>query len=123
MKRPVLVKREHPVRGGQALAFVVGIGIALVLGAVLLWSSGSDPVEVYDRMWSSSFGTMDGLERTLNRAVPLALAGLAVAVAGTMGLWNIGAEGQIMAGAMGAAWIARIGDIAGLYGRLAVSAS
>ena len=47
--------------------------------------------------------------KTLNRAVPLGLAGLAVAIAGSMGLWNIGAEGQIMAGAIAAAWVARIG--------------
>ena len=110
MKRPVLVKRDKVIRGSQGIAFVVGIAIALVLGALLLWVSGSDPFEVYDRMWTSSLGSTAGLENTLNRAVPLALAGLAVAVAGTMGLWNIGAEGQIMAGAMGAAWVARIGD-------------
>jgi len=110
VRRPVLVRREKPVRGGQALAFLLGIVIALVVGALLLWLSGSDPVEVYERMWESSLGSRAGLESTLVRAVPLTLAGLAVAIAGTMGLWNIGAEGQIMAGAMGAAWVARIGE-------------
>ena len=45
---------------------------------------------------------------------------MAVAVAGSMGLWNIGAEGQIMAGAIGAAWVARIG--AGWPGPVLVTA-
>ena len=110
MKRPVLVQRDQVIRGSQAIAFVLGVVIALVFGAILLWASGSDPLEVYERMWTSSFGSVSGLENTVNRAVPLTLAGLAVAVAGTMSLWNIGAEGQIMAGAMGAAWVARLGE-------------
>ncbi|MGI9601081.1 MAG: ABC transporter permease [Acidimicrobiales bacterium] len=110
MKRPVLVKREKPLPGGQAIAFLVGVVVALAAGALLLWLSGSDPVEVYERMWESSLGSRSGIEATLVRAVPLTLAGLAVAVAGSMGLWNIGAEGQIMAGAIGAAWVARIGE-------------
>ncbi len=60
-------------------------------------------------MFEKSLGDPTAWSLTLNRAVPLGLAGLAVAVAGSMGLWNIGAEGQILAGAMGAAWVARIG--------------
>tara|TARA_Y100001970_G_scaffold165989_1_gene202961 strand:- start:19795 stop:20736 length:942 start_codon:yes stop_codon:yes gene_type:complete len=60
-------------------------------------------------MFEASLGDPDAWAVTINRAVPLGLAGLAVAVAGSMGLWNIGAEGQIMAGAIAAAWVARIG--------------
>ncbi len=110
MKRPVLVRRDRVLPGSQAFAFVAGLVVALLFGAILLIASGHDPIEVYGRMWSSSFGSTNGLGRTFNRAVPLALAGLAVAIAGTMGLWNIGAEGQILAGALGAAWVARIGE-------------
>lgn len=102
------VRRESPLRGGQVRAFVVGLVIALALGAILLLLSDNDPVAVYSKMLDSSFGSVKGLSNTLTRAVPLGLAGLAVAVAGTMGLWNIGAEGQIIAGAIGAAWVARL---------------
>ena len=108
--RPVLVRREAPVRGGQPLAFAVGLLVALVLGAVLLWVAGNSPMEVYRRMLSASFGDLEAFSVTLNRAVPLALAGLAVAIAATMGLWNIGAEGQILFGATTAAGIAQIGE-------------
>lgn len=96
------------------LAFAVGVIIALLIGAVLLIASGNDPLEAYSKMFDASFGSPRALSTTLTRAVPLGLAGLAVAVAGRMGLWNIGAEGQIIAGAIGAAWVARIGpDLAG----------
>ena len=109
MKRPVLVRRHRPLRGGQPLAFAVGLILALAVGAVLLMAADHEPLRVYQRMFEKSLGDQNAWSLTLNRAVPLGLAGLAVAVAGSMGLWNIGAEGQILAGAMGAAWVARIG--------------
>ena len=109
-----LARREDPLPGGQVLAFVVGLVIALILGAVLLIAAGHSPLEVYAEMFDSALGSSRGWSATLTRAVPLGLAGLAVAVAGSMGMWNIGAEGQIIAGAIGAAWIARLApDLAG----------
>ena len=101
MRRPVLARRDRALRGGQPLAFGVGLVVALVVGVFLLVGSGHDPLRVYARMFDASLGDPRAWSVTLNRAVPLGLAGLAVAVAGSMGLWNIGAEGQIMAGAIG----------------------
>ncbi len=112
--RPVLQRRARVAPGAQAIAFVIGIVLALIAGAVLLWISGNDPFTVYERMAKSSLGGTDALSRTLLRATPLAIAGLAVAVAGSMGLWNIGAEGQMMAGATVAAGFAMVaGDLPG----------
>jgi len=109
MKRPRLSLREQPLPGGQPLAFGIGLAIALFVGTLLLLGAGHDPLRIYSRMFEASLGDPDAWAITLNRAVPLGLAGLAVAIAGSMGLWNIGAEGQIMAGAIAAAWVARIG--------------
>ena len=103
-----LSRRDQPLRGGQIRAFAVGVAIALVIGAILLIASGHNPGEIYIKMFDSAFGSPRALSVTLTRAVPLGLAGLAVAVAGSMGLWNIGAEGQIVAGAIGGAWMARV---------------
>lgn len=104
-----LVRRENPLRGGQGLAFVAGLAIALLLGAILLVVADHDPVAIYRRMADASLGSPQAWSTTLTQAVPLGLAGLAVAVAGSMGLWNIGAEGQIIAGAIAGTWIARLG--------------
>jgi len=109
MKRPRLGLRDAPLPGGQPLAFTIGLTIALFVGTLLLLGAGHDPLRIYSRMFEASLGGPDAWAVTLNRAVPLGLAGLAVAVAGSMGLWNIGAEGQIMAGAIAASWVARIG--------------
>ena len=110
MKKPRLILREQPLAGGQPAAFGVGLLIALIVGILLLYGAGHEPFKVYSRMFDASLGDADAWAKTLNRAVPLGLAGLAVAIAGSMVLWNIGAEGQIMAGAIAAAWVARIGE-------------
>ncbi len=104
-----LVRRERPLPMGQAGAVAVGVLAALALSAVLLALTGHSPLSVYETMFDSALGSSNGWSATLNRAVPIGLCGLAVAVAGSMGLWNIGAEGQIVAGAIGAAWVARFG--------------
>src|ERR1700694_4565084 len=51
-------------------------------------------------MWDGSLGSTDGLQSTLIKAPPLVLTGLAVATALRVGLWNIGGEGQLIAGAI-----------------------
>ena len=117
---PVLQRRERVIPAAQGVAFLIGIGAAFVLGAVLLALSGHAPITVYERMLDSSLGGVDSLSRTLVRATPLALAGLSVAVAGSMGLWNIGAEGQMMAGATFATGVALAAD--GLSGPVLITA-
>ena len=117
---PVLQRRERVIPAAQGVAFIFGIGAALVLGAVLLALSGHAPITVYGRMLDSSLGGVDSLSRTLVRATPLALAGLSVAIAGSMGLWNIGAEGQMMAGATFAAGVALVAE--GLSGPVLITA-
>ena len=109
MRRIRLRVREHPLPGGQPVAFSIGLAIALFVGTLLLLGAGHDPLKIYSRMFDASLGGPDAWSITLNRAIPLGLAGLAVAVAGSRGLWNIGAEGQIIAGAIAASWVARIG--------------
>ncbi len=108
-QRMVLARRETPTRGGQPVAFLYGLVFALVIGAILLMLSGDPVIDTYQRMWDRSLGSADVISTTLNRAVPLALAGLAVSIAARMGLWNIGAEGQILFGATAATLVGRIG--------------
>ncbi|WP_419842079.1 ATP-binding cassette domain-containing protein [Candidatus Poriferisodalis sp.] len=112
--RPMLQRRARVLPAAQACAFAIGIAAALVAGALLLLAAGNDPAQVYDRMFDASLGGIDSVSRTLVRATPLAIAGLAVATAGSMGLWNIGAEGQMTAGATFAAGLAMTaGDLPG----------
>ena len=100
---------------------------ALAIGALVIVASGHDPWAAYGALTSGALGEARGWSRTLANAVPLALAGLAVAFAFRGGLFNIGAEGQLVLGAVAAAWASRaafegVGDgvpLAGPMGLLA----
>jgi simple sugar transport system permease protein len=97
----------------------VAVLLALTLGllVVLLVTSGYDAGDAMQAMVRGAAGSWYAItSATLVRAIPLALAGLAVAIAFRAGLLNIGAEGQLLAGAAGAAAIATLaGKTPGAY--------
>ncbi len=76
---------------------------ALILGAIFLTVTGESAWEVYSRMVDAAFGDGRGISETLISATPLILTGLAAALAFKMLVWNIGAEGQFILGAIIAA--------------------
>jgi simple sugar transport system permease protein len=76
--------------------------VALLLGAIVLAVAGSDPFRVYGFMVKAAFGDSGVFSDTMVKATPLILLGAACAVAFSMKLWNIGAEGQFFLGAFGA---------------------
>ena len=85
------------------VARLLAILVALLLSGLILAASGADPAALARRVLLSSLGSRFGLQDLALLATPLILTGLAVAVAQRIGLWNIGAEGQFYAGALGAA--------------------
>lgn len=105
---------EHtPTIGPRAPGWLEALGIragaiaaALGVGAVFLAARGYDPARAYGEMLAGAFGSAFGVEQTLIKAIPLILTGLGVSLAFTMGLWNIGAEGQLAVGAIAASWLA-----------------
>lgn len=76
-----------------------------LIGAVILIISGISPIEAYAALFEGSFGDLSALGRTLEKATPLVFSGLAVAFAFKAGLFNIGAQGQLLFGAIVAAVI------------------
>lgn len=95
-----------PPRGSVALVTLGSLLAALVFGGLLLALSGENPLTVYQAMLGGALGSWNGVAETLVKTTPLLLAGLGVAVAFRMQLWNIGAEGQLYFGAIFATWMA-----------------
>ncbi len=79
---------------------LAAIILALVIGAVILIISGVNPLDAYKALFTGAFGETRYLQRTLEKATPLILSGLSVAFAFKAGLFNIGAQGQLLLGAM-----------------------
>jgi simple sugar transport system permease protein len=87
------------------------LGAALAIMAVVLVASGHDPWHTYRELVVAGFTGSGALSATLISATPILFTGLAAAVAFRMQLFNIGAEGQLYFGAVGASWIAlQLGD-------------
>jgi ABC-type uncharacterized transport system permease subunit len=80
---------------------------ALAVLAVLAGTAAAPALAALAALWRGAFGSWYAItSATLVRAVPLMLTGTAVAVAFRAGVFNIGAEGQLLAGAAAAAAVA-----------------
>jgi len=108
-------RRSTPARIAAALRpvgalMLFAVVIASVLALVLL-TLGASPVAVFADLWQGAFGDWLAFTDTLVKSTPLIFTGLAVAVAFQGALWNIGAEGQLLIGALAAgAYMALIAE-------------
>ncbi|MDR3337716.1 MAG: ABC transporter permease [Treponema sp.] len=75
---------------------------ALVAAAIVMVFMGYNPLDIYGKIIEGSLGTAYRFRETVNKAIPLAMLSLGVAVAFKMKFWNIGGEGQFYMGAFGA---------------------
>jgi len=84
---------------------VMAVTATLVLCSGLIAAAGAEVIPAYGALFAGAFGSTFNSVETVVKAAPLILTGLAVAVAFRAKFWNIGAEGQLLAGAMAAAFI------------------
>jgi general nucleoside transport system permease protein len=87
----------------ESLVPVLAVFTALVIGGVVIASTGADVLRAYGGLWEGAFGSLAAISDTLVTSTPYIFAGLAVAVGFKCGLFNIGAEGQLAMGSIGAA--------------------
>jgi general nucleoside transport system permease protein len=98
------------------LAAPVGAVLAsLLICSLLIRAAGAPVMWAYWTMIVGAIGSLNAISETLTRATPLIFTGLAVAVAFRARIWNIGAEGQLYAGALATVLVAAEG------GRLAAT--
>jgi simple sugar transport system permease protein len=100
----------EPRSTNRWLGIARGLGRTLlaVLGAIVIFGAfmkikGANPIDAYRDMWDSTFTSGDSLQQILVKATPLILAALAVTVPARAGLVNVGGEGQLVMGGVGAA--------------------
>jgi simple sugar transport system permease protein len=109
---------EH-LRGGGWFTSVLTTIAAFFAGGLVVFVTGRDPISTYDAIWQGTglewvFPWVTGddraiaainLQQTLLLTGPLILTGLAVALAFRAGLFNIGGQGQYIAGSVAAVWV------------------
>ncbi len=82
---------------------VLALAAALLLFGVFVWFDGQSPVEAWSLLFRGAFGDAFSWQNTLQRAAPLMLTALAVALPAQAGLTVIGGEGALVLGALGCA--------------------
>jgi simple sugar transport system permease protein len=79
---------------------IAAIAVALLASGVILLLAGYNPLEAFQVMWEGAFGDTRAITDVLLNATPLILIGAGLTVAFRCSMWNIGAEGQLYAGAV-----------------------
>jgi simple sugar transport system permease protein len=107
------------LRGGGIVTPLITVIVAFVAGGLVVLATGHDPFATYKAIfdgtglnwifpWTSSADRSTAsinLQQTLIQTTPLILTGLAVAFAFRCGLFNIGGQGQYLAGSYVAVWV------------------
>ena len=95
-----IIKRE-PLPGWAKIVIpIAAILVTLILSAIPILLAGGHLWKSYFYLFHGALGTRYNLLETFVKASPLMLTGLAVAFAFRAKFWNIGAEGQLLAGAL-----------------------
>jgi general nucleoside transport system permease protein len=98
---------EHSLESmiGRVLSPVSPVIIAVIIGLLFVLLFGGNPIAAGESMFGGALGTAGGLSQVLNIGAVLVLTALCSLLAIRAGVWNIGGEGQLYLGGIGAALV------------------
>lgn len=99
-------KRAEVVTKKAVLFRAVSVAAAIIAGGLFILCIGYNPFSVYGTIIKGAFSTSMAFQATVKVMIPLLISSLGVTLAFKMKFWNIGAEGQIIAGAICASYFA-----------------
>jgi len=102
-----LKRRPQPITSPltNSLLILGSVLVAMLVCTIPISLAGVNPLHAYGALFRGAFGSVAGVVAILMRATPLLLTGLGTTVAFRSGQWNIGGEGQIYLGALGATMV------------------
>ena len=101
-----LVPRSAPSRGLTLAAPFVALALTILFGALLFVALGHPPAQALSLFFVEPLRGADAWSELAVKATPLALVAVGLAICFRANVWNIGAEGQFIAGALGATAVA-----------------
>jgi len=87
------------------LTLLISLMAGMVTIGLIFLISGVSPVFAFYKIFSGSFGSLYGIKETITKAIPLILIGGGLAIAFRAKFWNIGAESQLLMGAIFGTWV------------------
>lgn len=101
-----ITKRDDLPAKKEILITVLAVLLSIVFAGLILLMFGLNPLHIFKEIVMGSVGNGLRVKQTIIKAIPLVIASMGIIVAFKMRFWNIGAEGQITMGALGASWVA-----------------
>ena len=101
-----LETRPQPSRVMALASPLLALAITVVVGVLLFLLLGKDPVRGLQVFFVEPVKSLYALSELSVKATPLILIALGLAVCYRSNVWNIGAEGQFVVGALAAGWVA-----------------
>ena len=126
-----LQPRLHTAKWLDWASPLMAIVLTLLVSSVMFWVLGTDPVEALEVFFIQPISSLYGLSELLLKATPLILIGIGLSFGFRAGIWNIGAEGQLVMGGVAAgavalalsevnsSWILVLMALAGVLGGMA----
>lgn len=111
---PLFRIAKRAERSGKEITLIrlLSVLLAVVAGGIFILCMGYNPFKVYGTLIKGSFISENAtnhfmaFQETIKKMIPLLIASLGVTLAFKMKFWNIGAEGQIIVGAIFASYFA-----------------
>ena len=126
-----LQPRLHTAKWLDWASPLVAIALTLLVSSVMFWVLGTDPIEALQVFFIQPVSSLYGVSELLLKATPLILIGIGLSFGFRAGIWNIGAEGQLVMGGVAAgavalalsevnsSWILVLMALAGVLGGMA----
>jgi simple sugar transport system permease protein len=100
-----LHRRAAPPPAFAVTLPLLAVAVTFVLTAGIVLAAGASPLAAYEELFVTPLSSEFRLLEVLVSSTPILFTGAAVALAFRAGYWNIGAEGQLLCGAIAAAWL------------------
>lgn len=101
-----LEARPEPSHTMRYLSPLLAVGLTLLGGLILFYALGKDPLEGFKVFFLNPMRDRDAITELLLKATPLMLIAVGLAVGFRASIWNIGAEGQYLLGALAGGGVA-----------------
>ncbi len=84
----------------QLITPLLAIVCSIIVGGLVIFLAGVNPILAYHHLLYGAFGTINNFSETLVKTTPILIAGIGLSISFRSNLTNIGAEGQMIAGAI-----------------------
>ncbi len=98
--------RAEPSRLMTYLSPLLAVGLMFLSGLLLFWVLGKDPIEGFRVFFLYPMRDAYSIAELFLKATPLMLCAVGLSVGFKANVWNIGAEGQLLIGALAGGWVA-----------------